>query len=96
MYIREHEEGVTINVRVIPGSSRNALSQDRPDCLSVKLTAPPVEGRANKELVKFLGKILRVAPSAITLLRGQASKNKVLLIRGVEVAYVHDKIMGHE
>jgi len=80
-------------VRVIPGSSKNSVSQDLAGCLSVKLTAPPVEGRANKELVKFLGKMLRIAPSAITLLHGHSSKNKVLLIRGVEMAYVQKRLM---
>jgi len=84
MYLREHEDGVVLEVKVIPGSSRNALTRTSEGSLTVKLTAPPVEGKANKALVKLLGKTLRVPPSSITILRGHASREKIVLISGMD------------
>jgi uncharacterized protein (TIGR00251 family) len=83
MYIKEHKEGVTIKVKVTPGSRSNALVGEKGDCLALKLTAPPTEGRANKELVRFLAQKLGIAPSSIRILRGHLSREKILLVSGV-------------
>lgn len=92
MYLREHEDGVVLEVKVIPGSSRNAVVRTSEGGLAVKLTAPPVEGKANKALVKLLGKILRVPPSSITILRGHASREKIVLISAVDRAEVEERL----
>ncbi len=74
MYIEPRENGVILAVKVIPGSSRNALTQGAAEKLVVKLTSAPVEGKANKQLMKFLGKKLGIAPSSISVRRGVASR----------------------
>jgi uncharacterized protein len=84
MQIRESEDGVVIKVRVTPNSSRNTIVQGQEDLLTVKLTSPPVEGKANKELLKFLAKKMRVAPSAITIVKGHSSREKTLFVSGVD------------
>jgi uncharacterized protein len=94
MYLREHEDGVVLEVKVIPGSARNLLVRTSQESLTVKLTAPPVEGKANKALVKLLGKTLRVPPSSITILRGHASREKIVLISGMDRAGVQARLEG--
>ncbi|MBI4966418.1 MAG: YggU family protein [Desulfomonile tiedjei] len=84
MYLRDHSEGVTIEARIAPNASRNAIMLDSAGRLIIRLTAPPTEGKANKSLVKFLAKRLGVAPSSITIVRGHASRDKVLLVSGLD------------
>lgn len=84
MYLKPHSQGLTIQVRIVPNSSGNAVTMEKGDRLVIRLTAPPVEGKANKSLLRFLAKRLRVAPSAITILRGHTSRDKVLLISGLD------------
>jgi len=50
------------------------------DALKIKLKAPPVEGAANKELIKFLSKLLKVSKSDIVIKKGETSKNKEIEI----------------
>ncbi len=82
--VKDHPDGVTVKVRVTPRSSRRAVILPIEDILRIKLTSPANEGRANKELLKFLGKKLGLAPSSITILRGHNSREKILLIRGTD------------
>jgi uncharacterized protein (TIGR00251 family) len=91
MHIRETEDGVVIKVKVTPNSSRNAILE-HPDLLTVKLTSPPVEGKANKELLRFLAKKMRVAPSAITILKGHSSREKTLLVSGVNAETARERL----
>jgi uncharacterized protein (TIGR00251 family) len=51
--------------------------------IRIRLTAPPVEGAANDELVRFLAETLSVPGKAILIVSGQSSRSKVLEIRGV-------------
>ncbi len=92
MYIEDREDGVILKVKIIPGSSRNALTHPIGDKLVIKLTSPPVEGKANKLLMKFLGKKLGVAPSSISIVRGVASREKILFIAGPDGATVRKKL----
>ncbi len=92
MYIEERENGVILKVKVTPGSSRNSLAQITEDRLAVKLTSPPVEGKANKQLIKFLGKKLGVSPSSISIVRGITSREKVLFVAGLNGAEVREKL----
>ena len=82
MYVRDHKEGATLTVRVIPNASRNSIIWGEDGRLVVKLTAAPVEGRANKELGKFLGKRLGFPPSSLSVIRGRTSRDKVILVAG--------------
>lgn len=86
MYLRNTKEGVTLSVRVTPNASCNKLTRLSEDRLGVKLTAPPIEGRANKALIKFLAKKTGVPKSSITIVRGHSSRDKILLIANANQA----------
>jgi len=94
-FIRENEEGTVLEVYVQPKASRNELAGTQLDCLKVRLTAPPVEGEANKECVKFLSKVLGVPKSGIVIIQGHKSRRKTLLIRGVSPTVLQDSLKPH-
>jgi uncharacterized protein (TIGR00251 family) len=84
-----------IRIRVGPRASRNAvIGVDAAGWLRVKLTAPPVEGAANKALVAFLAKRLGVAAGTIRILRGAASRNKVVEVDGWTDAGLRERLEG--
>ena len=70
---------IIIEIRVVPNSSKNSIS-DEVDFLKVKLTAPPVDNKANKALIEYLSKLLKTPKSSIELVSGMTSKNKRLIL----------------
>ena len=83
MNILEEDGGIIFTVRVIPRSSRSEIAGEHDGALKVKLSAPPVEGAANVELIKLLAKALSVAKAAVVIVSGETSKTKRLRIDGV-------------
>ena len=81
--IKQTAEGVTFTVRVLPRSSKNAFAGEQDGALKVKLTAPPVEGAANKMLIKFLSDTLKVPKSAITILTGETGRTKTISVADI-------------
>ena len=79
-WYRENSDGVTFAVRVVPRASRSEVAGLHDGALRIRIAAPPVEGAANRELVKFLAKKFKVAQAAISLLSGANSKQKVIRI----------------
>ena len=72
---------VLLEVRVTPGARRTELVARDGDRLRVKLAAPPVDGKANAELVRFLAELYGVRRSAVEVVRGLRSRDKVVRIR---------------
>ncbi len=81
MWIKETPDGVIFKAVVQPRGSRNEIVGLQGDALKIRLTAPPVEGAANKMCVEFLAKSLKVRKSDVEIVRGQSSKTKHLLVR---------------
>ena len=76
------DEGIVIRVRVTPRSSRTEFAGASPDGFRLKVKAPPVEGAANDECVKFLAKTFGVAKGAVRLKTGGKSRKKIFEISG--------------
>jgi len=81
-WIRETSGGVLVSLLIQPRASKNEISGPQGDRLKVRLTAPPVEGAANKMCITFLAKCLGVSKSSIEIVSGQSSRQKQVLIRG--------------
>lgn len=73
-------EAKDIIVTVLPRSSRNEVVAENCNYIKIKLTAAPVKGEANKELIKFLAKKFGVAKSQVEILKGLTSKDKLVRI----------------
>ncbi len=63
--------------------------------VKIRLKAPPVDGKANKELIEFLSDILDVPPSRIEIVAGQTHRNKLVAIEGMDQATVHRLIRAN-
>jgi len=83
MWCREKGGSVLLNIRVQPNSSKEETGEVRNDVLIIRLTAPPVEGKANDALIRFLSKRLAVAKSRVTLVQGERGRNKLVAIQGL-------------
>ncbi len=73
-----------LNVKVVPRSSKSGVVGPYKDGLKVKLTSPPVEGQANKELIEVLAKEFNIRKKDIEIIRGKKTKNKVVRLSGVK------------
>jgi len=69
-----------IQVKVIPRSSKNQLIQNSDGSYKIKLTAPPVDGEANEQLILFLSKEMNIPKNKIHILKGKTGKQKILEI----------------
>ena len=90
--ITEVEGGVTFAVRVVPRASRNEIAGVHGDALKVRLTAPPVEGRANEALIAFLAKRLGVRNSQVEIVAGATSRRKKLRVIGLSGQAVEESL----
>jgi uncharacterized protein (TIGR00251 family) len=81
LFIREHSRGILFKVLIQPRSSKNMIVGLHGDSLKLKLTAPPVDGAANKMCVKFLAKLLAVSPSSLEIIGGHGSRTKKILLK---------------
>jgi uncharacterized protein (TIGR00251 family) len=94
--LRETASGVTFAVRVQPRASRTAiagiLGEGDEAMLKIALAAPAIEGRANEALVRFLAKLLDVPRSAVEIVSGVQSRNKVVRIAGVSARHVQARL----
>ena len=80
MFIEEKDNAIAFKVFVQPKSARNMIIGCHGDALKIKLTAPPVDGAANKMCIKFFSKILGISKSSIEIQSGHASRTKILRI----------------
>jgi uncharacterized protein (TIGR00251 family) len=81
--ISETDRGIRVRVYVAPRSSSNSILGAHGGELKVSLTAPPVEGAANRALTDFLARKLGVPKSAVQITAGQTSRHKTLAIEGI-------------
>ena len=81
--VTETTQGITFNVRVVPRASRSEIAGEFDGALRVRLAAPPVDGAANRELIRVLAKELKVPQNSIDIVAGLASKSKTVSIRDV-------------
>ncbi|MCE2863673.1 MAG: hypothetical protein RIR76_3006 [Verrucomicrobiota bacterium] len=73
----------TLAVKAIPNAPQSAVAGWLGDALKVKVQAPPVEGRANEKLCTFLAAQLGLPRRAVTVLRGDSSRQKIIRIEGL-------------
>jgi uncharacterized protein (TIGR00251 family) len=77
-----------LEVRVQPRARRDEVVGERDGRLVVRVTAPPLDGRANDAVRKLLAKRLGVAPSLVAVVRGHAGRDKLVEVEGLDDADV--------
>jgi len=87
--------GVAITVRVTPRSKKNEILGVMEDgTIKVRLTAPPLEGRANKVLIQYLSEVLDISTSRIEIVAGETNKDKLISILDMDSEVLQDKILA--
>ena len=69
-----------LKIRISPNASKNEIIKSE-DGVKIKITAQPIEGKANKAVVEFLSKEFKIPKSSIEIVKGTTSKEKTILIR---------------
>ena len=87
-------EPFLLRVRLTPRAARSQIDGWDGDLLRVRVTAPPVEGRANDALLRLLAQALDVSPSRLRLVKGQTSREKVIAVEGVSQEDVRARLGG--
>lgn len=80
--------GVRLHLFIQPKASKNEITGPHNGELKIKLTAPPVDGKANAELIAFLAKTFKIPKRQIHLIRGETGRHKTVEIEGLELNQV--------
>ena len=92
--LAETAEGVVLNVRAQPRSSKAGVDGILGDALKVRIRAAPVDGKANKELAETLADAFGVPKSSVVFKSGETSKTKRILLRGLTAAAARAALGG--
>jgi uncharacterized protein (TIGR00251 family) len=81
-------------VRLQPRASRDEIVGQRDNALVVRVTAPPVDGKANDALCRLIAKRAGVAPTRVSIIRGHAARDKVIEVDGMDEAELRRVLLG--
>ena len=90
--IRETGTGVVFRIRVIPRASRCEPVGFQGDALKLRITAPPVEGKANEACIALLAELIGVKKGQVAIIAGHASPTKTVAVEGVKAKEVAARI----
>jgi uncharacterized protein (TIGR00251 family) len=90
--VEDHPEGCVLSVRAQPGARKAAVLGEQGGALKVAVTAPPVEGKANKALAEALRVALGLKRSQLELLGGATGRDKRFLIRSLSAAALRERL----
>jgi len=82
-WLNEKANGLNVRLRIIPRASKNEIQGVHDGALKVRLTSPPIDGKANQALIKFMSKTLSISKTQIELIQGQAGRLKIVRITGI-------------
>ncbi|MHB8792093.1 MAG: DUF167 domain-containing protein [Thermoleophilia bacterium] len=85
-------EGTLLRVRLNPGARKSEIMGEAGGRLRIRLQAPPVEGKANRELARFVARELGLKKNRVTLISGEKSREKSLLLQGLSPEEVRDRL----
>ena len=81
--IKQVENGIILQIKISPNSSKNEFIKNN-DSIKLKITVPPVDGKANKAVIDLLSKSFKVPKSYFEILRGETSKEKTILVKTID------------
>lgn len=94
--VRDVAGGVALAVRVQPGASKTAIvgvfGEGKAAQLKIAVQAPPREGRANEALIAFLADALEIPRKSVELVKGELSRDKVFLLRGIGIEAARNRL----
>ena len=95
-HLHSGKKGAAVAIRVTPRASHNEITEIQSDgTIKIRLTAPPVEGKANEELLKFLAEVLDISRSKLEIVAGETGRDKLVSILDLDAETVHERIIKH-
>lgn len=88
----EKDGAVTFRVRAQPRAKRTGVAGDHAGALKLRISAPPVDGKANQECRRFFARLLGVSQGAIEIVAGDSSRDKTIRIHGVSTDRVRQSL----
>ena len=85
------KDGIELNIKVVPNSSKNDLIIEN-EGIKLKITAQPIENKANKAVIEFLSKTFKIPKTSISITKGETSKNKTIFIKNPQEGKKEDII----
>ena len=86
--LKETKDGLIVNIKISPNSKKNEIVREE-EYTKIKITAQPIDGKANKALIEFLSKQFKVPKSYFEIIRGETSKDKSVLINNIDAEKVN-------
>ena len=93
-WLSDDGDATLVRVRLQPRAARETIAGERAGALVVRVTAPPVDGRANDALRRLVAKAAGVAPSRVAIVRGEAARDKLVRVEGVAGADLAARLLG--
>lgn len=84
-----------LRLHIQPRAASNGFAGLHEDLLKLRLTAPPVDGKANKAVIAFLAHLFHLPKSSLIIKRGQQSRNKTVVITGADVHQISSILTAH-
>ena len=78
--IKRVQDGILINLKIVPNSSKNEIIKEK-DFIKVKITAQPIENKANKALIEIFSKKFKIPKTSVVIVKGETSKEKTILFK---------------
>ena len=92
--IKETNDGIITNIKISPNAKKNEIIKSETE-VKIKITAQPVDGKANKALIEFLSKEFKIPKTSIQIIKGETSKEKTILFKTFDqdkITKLNDKL----
>lgn len=76
--VRETDKGIIANIKISPNAKKNEIIKTDNE-VKIKITAQPIDGKANKALIEYLSKTFKIPKTSISIIKGETSKEKTVL-----------------
>jgi len=90
------KRGIALAIRVTPRAKKNEVTRVMDDgTIKIRLTSPPIEGKANQALIEYLSEILEVPKSKIEIVAGERARDKLISILDLDAESANRRILNH-
>lgn len=91
-WLKATADGVEITLYVQPGAKKSEVAGEHDGALKLRISAPPVEGKANAAVIAFVAERCGVAKNRVALIAGEQNRHKRVAVQAVAVAFVRDQL----
>lgn len=92
--LKHTNDGILIELKIRPNSAKNEIIKSD-DGIRMKITAQPVDGKANKALIEFLSKEFKIPKTSVEIVKGLTGKDKTVILKVFDenkIKFIKDKL----